>query len=50
MATVDEHGALRAMQKGLAGSFTVDEVKYIIATSQRLAHDTREAIKKASGS
>ncbi len=46
--TVDEHGAMRAMQKGLAGSFTVDEVKYIIETSQRLGHDTREAIRKAS--
>jgi len=47
--TVDEHGAIRAMQKGLVGSFTVDEVKYIIETSQRLGHETREAIRKASG-
>ncbi len=47
-ATVDEHGALRAMQKGLAGSFTVDEVKYIIELSQRLGHQTRDAIHKAA--
>jgi exosome complex component RRP42 len=47
-ATVDEHGALRAMQKGLAGSFTVDEVKYIIELSQRLGHETRESIRKAA--
>lgn len=49
-ATVDEHGALRAMQKGLAGSFTVDEVKYIIDLSQRLGKEIREAIKKAASS
>lgn len=49
-ATVDEHGALRAMQKGLAGSFTVDEVKYIIELSQRLGKETREEIRKASSS
>jgi exosome complex component RRP42 len=49
-ATVDEHGALRAMQKGLAGSFTVDEVKYIIGLSQRLGHQTRDAIHKAASS
>ncbi|HEX9710366.1 MAG TPA: exosome complex protein Rrp42 [Candidatus Thermoplasmatota archaeon] len=46
---VDEHGALRAMQKGLAGSFTVDEVKYIIRISQQIAHKTREAIHRATG-
>jgi exosome complex component RRP42 len=45
--TVDEHGAMRAMQKGLAGSFTVDEVKYIIGLSQRLGHDIRGAIHQA---
>lgn len=45
---VDEHGALRAMQKGGAGSFTVDEVKYVIRTCQQIAHQTREAIQKAS--
>lgn len=45
---VDEHGALRAMQKGLAGSFTVDEVKYVIRTCQQIAHQTREAIQKAT--
>ena len=47
-ATVDEHGALRAMQKGLAGSFTVDEVKYIIELSQRLGHQLRDSIQKAA--
>jgi exosome complex component RRP42 len=45
---VDEHGAIRAMQKGLAGSFTVDEVKYIIELSQKLGHDLRSAIQKAA--
>jgi exosome complex component RRP42 len=45
---VDEHGAIRAMQKGLAGSFTVDEVKYIIDLSQKLGHDLRAAIHKAA--
>jgi exosome complex component RRP42 len=45
---VDEHGALRAMQKGLAGNFTVDEVKYIIRVCQQIAHQTREAIHKAT--
>ena len=47
-ATVDEHGALRAMQKGLAGSFSVDEVKYIIELSQRLGKEIRDAIHKAA--
>ncbi|MGH7340998.1 MAG: exosome complex protein Rrp42, partial [Candidatus Rokuibacteriota bacterium] len=45
---VDEHGAIRAMQKGLDGSFTVDEVKYIIRVGQQIAHETREAIHKAT--
>ena len=49
-ATVDEHGALRAMQKGLPGSFTVDEVKYIIGLSQQLSHQIRDAIHKAASS
>jgi exosome complex component RRP42 len=48
--TVDEHGALRAMQKGLAGSFTVDEVKYIIGLSQKLSHPIRDAIHQAASS
>ncbi len=45
---VDEHGALRAMQKGLAGNFSVDEVKYIIGVCQKIAHATREAIHQAT--
>jgi exosome complex component RRP42 len=45
---VDEHGAVRAMQKGGTGSLTVDEVKYIVRTSQKIAHQTREAIKNAT--
>ena len=49
-ATVDEHGALRAMQKGLVGSFTVDEVKYIIELSQKLGHQIRDEIHKAASS
>jgi len=46
--TVDEHGAMRAAQKGKSGALTVDEVKYIIGLSQKLAHDIREAIRKAT--
>src|SRR5881296_623049 len=34
--TTDENGDIRAMQKGLSGSFTYDEVKRIIETAQRV--------------
>jgi exosome complex component RRP42 len=46
--TVDEHGAMRAAQKGGSGALTVDEIKYIIGLSQKLSHEIRDAIHKAS--
>ena len=42
--TTDENGDLRAMQKGLAGAFTLDEVKSIIDASLRLSKELREII------
>ncbi|HPP44397.1 MAG TPA: RNA-binding protein, partial [Methanomassiliicoccaceae archaeon] len=42
--TTDENGDLRAMQKGLAGALTLDEVKSIIDTSLRLSKGLREII------
>ncbi len=42
--TTDENGDLRAMQKGLAGALTLDEVKGIIDTSLRLSKGIREII------
>lgn len=42
--TTDENGDIRAMQKGLSGCFTVEEVKKIIATSQAIAKENRKYI------
>ena len=42
--TTDENGDLRAMQKGLAGALTLDEVKMIIDTFRRLSNGIREII------
>ncbi|NLI74278.1 MAG: exosome complex protein Rrp42 [Euryarchaeota archaeon] len=42
--TTDENGDLRAMQKGLAGALTLDEVNEIIDTSLRLSKGLREII------
>ncbi len=42
--TTDENGDLRAMQKGLTGAFTLDEVKSIMSASLRLSKDLREII------
>ncbi len=39
--TTDENGDVRAMQKGLSGSFTYDEVKRIIEISQRVGRSIR---------
>ncbi|HKZ90138.1 MAG TPA: exosome complex protein Rrp42 [Thermoplasmata archaeon] len=39
--TTDENGDIRAMQKGLSGSFTYDEVKRIIETSQQVGASIR---------
>ena len=41
----DENGDLRAMQKGLRGSFRWDEVRKVIETSERVGRVIREAIR-----
>jgi exosome complex component RRP42 len=46
----DEEGAVRAMQKGGNGSFTVDEVKTIIKMSQVAGARIRTLIKEAVAS
>lgn len=43
--TTDENGDIRAMQKGLRGSFTYDEVKRIIETSQRVGRAIRPLLQ-----
>ena len=43
--TTDENGDIRAMQKGLSGSFTYDEVKRIIETSQRVGRAIRPLLQ-----
>ncbi|MCA1812523.1 MAG: exosome complex protein Rrp42 [Halobacteriales archaeon] len=45
----DEHNAIRAMQKGLIGGFTLEEVKEIIATSKVKAREMREQLVKVTG-
>lgn len=45
----DEHGAIRAMQKGLKGGFTLDEVKGIIATAKAKSAEMRHELLKATG-
>lgn len=42
--TTDENGDVRAMQKGLSGSFTTDEVKRIIVSSQAMGKENRKNI------
>jgi exosome complex component RRP42 len=42
--TTDENGDVRAMQKGLFGSFTFKEVKEIIVLSQAKAKDMRKIV------
>ncbi len=46
--TTDENGDVRAMQKGLSGSFTIDEVKKMIASSQAIAKKNRKNIIELS--
>src|SRR5207247_11244783 len=43
--TTDENGDIRAMQKGLSGSFTYEEVKRIIETAQRVGRDIRPLLQ-----
>src|SRR2546422_2310510 len=44
--TTDEHGDIRAMQKGLRGTFSYDEVRKIIATSRNLGNGIRGIIRE----
>ena len=41
----DEKGDIRAMQKGLNGSFTIDEVKYVCRLSEKLGNKVRPMLK-----
>lgn len=43
--TTDENGDVRAMQKGLNGKMTFEEVKSAIKTSQRVGRELREKLK-----
>ncbi len=38
---IDENGDVRAMQKGLNGAFTIDEVKYVVKLSETLGNKVR---------
>ena len=41
----DENGDIRAMQKGLSGSFSYGEVRHVISTARRLGNGIREIIR-----
>lgn len=45
----DENGDIRAMQKGLNGSFTVDEIKKVIKSSIDTGEKIRELLYKSVG-
>ena len=45
--TTDENGDIRAMQKGLRGSFSLDEVRAAIRTSQKVGREIRGIINQA---
>jgi len=45
--TTDENGDIRAMQKGLSGSFSYDEVKRIIETAQRVGRQIRPLLQSS---
>ncbi|RLF35035.1 MAG: RNA-binding protein, partial [Thermoplasmata archaeon] len=45
--TTDKNGDIRAMQKGLGGSFTIDEVKKIIKTSIVKGAEVRKIIERS---
>ncbi|TFG57188.1 MAG: exosome complex protein Rrp42 [Methanomassiliicoccus sp.] len=42
--TTDDNGDLRAMQKGLRGALTVEQIKTIIDTSRRLGSEIRKLV------
>ena len=41
---IDENDDIRAMQKGLKGSFTLKEIDYVIQTAQKLAKEIRPKV------
>jgi exosome complex component RRP42 len=41
---IDENDHIRAMQKGLKGSFTLKEIDYVVETAQRLAREIRPKV------
>jgi exosome complex component RRP42 len=43
--TTDENGDIRAMQKGLSGSFSYDEIKRCIETSQKVGRQLRPVLQ-----
>ncbi len=43
----DEKGHIRAMQKGLTGRFTVDEVEQVVSLSQKIGKEIRKMIAEA---
>jgi len=45
--TTDENGDIRAMQKGLSGTFSYDEVKGIIETAQRVGRRIRPLLQSS---
>lgn len=45
--TTDENGDIRAMQKGLNGSFSYDEVKRCIETSQKVGRQLRPLLQQS---
>jgi len=42
--TTDENGDLRAMQKGLIGALSLDQVKNVVETSQRMGKELRKLL------
>ncbi|MEM4728600.1 MAG: exosome complex protein Rrp42 [Thermoplasmata archaeon] len=43
--TTDENGDIRAMQKGIGGKLTLEEVKAMIQTSQRVGRELRQKFR-----
>jgi len=44
--TTDDHGDIRAMQKGLSGTLTTDEIKEIAKTAGELGKELRKLVSK----
>lgn len=45
--TTDENGDIRAMQKGLSGSFTYDEIQRMIETAQKVGQKIRPLLRSS---